>query len=266
MNAPIRTEGLLSLEGRTAIVTGAAVGIGRSIAHHLAAAGAGVVVADLDEAGAEATAKEIADLGHAALAVRTDVSVEADVEHLLEATLGWRDGVDILVNNAGIFPSVPVLEMSTEDFARVVGVNLTGVFLCSRLVARRMVEQGRGGRIVNVTSVDALHPASVGLAHYDASKHGVWGFTKNLALELAPHRIWVNAIAPGGVTTPGTTRMEARAGIDPERMLELFTARIPMGRMADPDEIGAVALFLAGDMASYMTGSQIVVDGGVLLS
>lgn len=266
MNAQIRIHDLLKLAGRTAIVTGAGLGIGRSVAHHLAAAGAAVVLADRDGAAAELTAKEITDLGHPALAVQTDVSVEAEVAHMLEATLAWRGAVDILVNNAGIFPTVPVLDMTIEEFARVIGVNLTGVFLCSRVVARQMVEQGRGGRIINVTSVDAMHPSSVGLAHYDASKHGAWGFTQNLALELAPHRIWVNAIAPGGVATPGTTKMSARAGVDPAQLMELFVSRIPMRRMADPDEIGAVALFLASDMASYMTGSQVVVDGGVLLS
>jgi 2-deoxy-D-gluconate 3-dehydrogenase len=110
----------------------------------------------------------------------------------------------------------------------------------------------------------------VGLAHYDASKHGVWGFTKNSALELAPHKIWVNAIAPGGILTPGVQAMQAGAGapseVNPGRMVEAFLAKIPMHRMGEPDEIGLVALFLASPMASYMTGEQIVVDGGVLLS
>ena len=122
-----------------------------------------------------------------------------------------------------------------------------------------MIEQGRGGRIVNITSIDALHPSMVGLAHYDASKHGAWGFTKNVALELAPHDIQVNAIAPGGITTPGTGEM------DPETM-KAFETMIPMRRMGDPDDIARAALFLASDLASYMTGSQIVVDGGRLLA
>jgi 2-deoxy-D-gluconate 3-dehydrogenase len=129
-----------------------------------------------------------------------------------------------------------------------------------------MKAQG-GGKIINVTSIDALHPSMIGLAHYDASKHGVWGFTKNSALELAEHKIWVNAIAPGGIATPGTGAgngapvSEAMASI-----IKTFLAKIPMHRMGEPDDIGTVALFLASDMASYMTGSQIVVDGGVLLS
>ena len=128
-----------------------------------------------------------------------------------------------------------------------------------------MIKQKRGGRIINITSVDALHPSSVGLAVYDASKHGLWGFTKNTALELASHNIHVNAIAPGGIATPGTG-----AGMpvtpDMEAILKKFMEKIPLKRMGDPDDIGKVALFLASDLASYMTGSQIVVDGGVLLS
>jgi 2-deoxy-D-gluconate 3-dehydrogenase len=133
-----------------------------------------------------------------------------------------------------------------------------------------MIKQGNGGKIINVTSIDALHPSSVGLAHYDASKHGVWGFTKNVALELAPHKIWVNAIAPGGIQTPGVQKLQKDSpvpqGVDMQKLLEAFLAKIPMKRMGDPDDIGKVALFLASDMSSYMTGSQVVVDGGVLLS
>jgi 2-deoxy-D-gluconate 3-dehydrogenase len=133
-----------------------------------------------------------------------------------------------------------------------------------------MKQQGKGGRIINITSIDALHPSMVGLAHYDASKHGVWGFTKNSALELAADKIWVNAIAPGGIQTPGVAAMQgqagAPAGVDPKQAAKAFLAKIPMGRMGEPDEIGKAALFLASDLSSYMTGSQIVVDGGALLS
>lgn len=257
---------LLDLSGRTAVVTGAAMGIGRSVALRLAHAGADVVVADTDLSAANDVAAELLDQGRTALAVKVDVSAEAEVQHLVEQVLAWGPAIDILVNDAGIFPTSPVLDMSLEQFRRVIDVNLTGVYLCCRLVAQQMVAQGRGGRIVNITSVDALHPSSIGLAHYDASKHGVWGFTKNLALELAPHRIWVNAIAPGGVHTPGTSHMTQVPGIDPEELIARFTARIPMGRMGEPDEIARVALFLASEMSSYMTGSQVVVDGGVLLS
>lgn len=179
-------------------------------------------------------------------------------------------GIDILVNNAGIYPPEPVAKMSATDFERVMHVNLRSVFLTTKYVAEVMKAQGRGGKIINITSVDAIHPSMVGLAHYDASKHGIWGFTKNSAFELAPDKIWVNAIAPGGINTPGVAAMQSAAPpADAEtlkKQTDAFMAKIPMGRMGNPDEIGKVALFLASDLASYMTGEQVVVDGGVLLS
>ena len=203
-------------------------------------------------------------------AIKVDVSKEEDVKKMVEETVNLYGSVDILVNNAGIYPSIPVSQMSLSDFEKVVAINLKGVFLCTKYVSEQMIKQGRGGKIINITSIDALHPSSVGLAHYDASKHGVWGFTKNVALELAPHKIWVNAIAPGGIATPGVANlqksMSVPQGVDMSKMLETFLAKIPMRRMGEPDDIGKVALFLASDMSSYMTGSQIVVDGGVLLS
>lgn len=260
---------LLDLHGRTAIVTGGAMGIGRGIVERLSEAGASVVIADADLEAAEKTASELAERHRSVLAIYVDVGDPDDVHKLVADTIGWRGRVDVLVNNAGIFPSTPVLEMSPDDFDRVVRTNLRGVFLCSREAALRMRGQDAGGRIINVTSVDALHPSAVGLAHYDASKHGVWGFTKNLALELAPHGIWVNAIAPGAIATPGVAAMRAggpTTGVDPQAILEAFLARIPMRRMGAPDDIARAALFLASDLASYITGAQLVVDGGVLLS
>ena len=261
-----RGSSLLDLTGKTAIVTGGAMGIGKAVATRLAAAGAAVVVADADGEAAAMTAKGLLDDGLQAMAVTVDVADETAVRRLGVATVAWAGRIDILVNNAGIFPAVPVMDMTNEQFHRVVEVNLAGVFLCSRMAAQHMIEQGDGGRIVTVTSVDALHPSSVGLAHYDASKHGAWGFTKNLALELAPHGIAVNAIAPGAIATPGVEHMQAATGVDPQALLEGFLARIPMRRMGQPDDIGKVALFLASPMADYMTGAQVVVDGGVLLA
>src|SRR3989344_576220 len=183
---------------------------------------------------------------------------------MVEEAVSDFGAVDILVNNAGIYPSIPVHQMTLDDFEKVLAVNLKGVFLCTKYVSEEMIKQGKGGKIINITSIDALHPSSVGLAHYDASKHGVWGFTKNVALELAPHKIWVNAIAPGGIATPGVAKLQQGmdTAVDMKKMLEVFLAKIPMHRMGEPDDIGKVALFLASDM----TGTQIVVDGGVLLS
>ncbi|MFA6519630.1 MAG: SDR family NAD(P)-dependent oxidoreductase [Candidatus Paceibacterota bacterium] len=256
---------LLDLKGKVAIVTGGAMGIGLAIATRLAEAGAKVLIANLDaEKSTEAVAK-LTERGCTASSVVADVSDEAQVEAMVAKAVSEFGGVDILVNNAGIYPNIPVLEATKEDFEKTIHVNLKGAFFASRAAAKQMVAQGRGGSIINITSIDALHPLTVGLAFYDASKHGLWGFTKNLALELAPHRIWVNAIAPGGVATPGTDFWEGGTA-EEQKFTNDFIAKVPMHRIADADEIGKVALFLASDMASYMTGSQIVVDGGTLLA
>ncbi len=249
MNNLPSIKDIINLSSKVAIVTGGARGIGYGIVYRLVEAGAKVVVADFKE-----PEKNAPDFKF----VKTDVSVEEDVKKMVEQAVADFGSVDILVNNAGIYPAKPVMNMSSEDFDKVIAVNLKGVFLCTKYVSEQMIKQGKGGKIINVTSIDALHPSSVGLAHYDASKHGVWGFTKNVALELAPYKIYINAIAPGGIITPGTKDMT--------KMMGTFLAKIPMHRMGEPDEIGKVALFLASDMSSYMTGSQIVVDGGVLLS
>ncbi len=251
---------LIDLSGRTAIVTGAAMGIGLGIARRLHEAGASIVVADLDLIAAEDAAEALqVQRAHSALAAHGDISDPQSVELMVRDAVEVFGNVDILVNNAGIYPMVPLSELDLKTFQRVIEVNLTGLFLCTKAVSAQMIAQGKGGRIVNVTSIDALHPSMVGLAPYDASKHGAWGFTKNVALELAPHGIFVNAIAPGGIRTPGTGDMD-------QADLEGFEAMIPMGRMGDPDDIGRAALFLASGLSSYMTGSQIVVDGGRLLA
>lgn len=259
---------MINLNGRAAIVTGGAKGIGYAIAYRLAEAGAKVLIADLDEETAEKAATELTAKNWTVSAVQADVSREEDVEKVVAACRGQFGSVDILVNNAGIYPPVPVAKMTESDFEKVMHVNLRSVFLTTKHVAEVMKQQGEGGRIINITSIDALHPSMIGLAHYDASKHGVWGFTQNSALELAPDKIWVNAIAPGGIQTPGVQSMQALspAGAEAQVATRAFLAKIPMGRMGEPDEIGKVAVFLASDLASYMTGEQIVVDGGVLLS
>lgn len=261
---------LLNLSQKSAIVTGGAKGIGYGIALRLAQAGASVLIADNDEQGALNAAKELTEQGFKATALMIDVAVEDDIVRMIDTCEKEFGSVDILVNNAGIFPPVPVSQMSDEQFEKVMRVNLRSVFFATKHAAGVMKKQGNGGRIINITSIDALHPSMVGLAHYDASKHGVWGFTKNSALEYAPDKIWINAIAPGGVQTPGVEAMQSAQkipeGIDQAAASAAFLATIPMGRMGEIDDIGKVALFLASDMASYITGEQIVVDGGVLLT
>ena len=251
---------LISLSGQVAIVTGGAMGIGLGIVRRLHEAGANVVIADLDEAAAQEAARSLESIrAESALAVVCDVADPASVEHLIDRTVERFGGLDILVNNAGIYPMVPLAELDVDTFRRVLDVNLTGLFLCTKVATDWMIARSRAGRIVNVTSIDALHPSMIGLSHYDASKHGAWGFTKNVALELAPHGICVNAVAPGGIKTPGT------GGTDQDS-LAAFEAMIPMRRMGDPDDIGRAVLFFASELSSYTTGSQLVVDGGRLLA
>lgn len=261
---------LLDLSGKTAIVTGGALGIGFGITSRLAEAGAHVVIANRTVEDADKAVAELSEKGYRVSAVTTDVSKEEDVKHMVIETMKLHSTIDILVNNAGIYPSIPISQMTLNDFEQVIKINLEGVFLTTKYVSEQMIKQGKGGRIINITSIDALHPSSIGLAHYDASKHGEWGFTKNVALELAAHKIWVNAIAPGGILTPGVQKLQGNMptpeGVDMQKMMETFLAKIPMHRLGESDEIGKVALFLASDMASYITGTQIVVDGGALLS
>jgi 2-deoxy-D-gluconate 3-dehydrogenase len=256
---------LIDLNGKVAIITGGAMGIGFGIACRLAEAGANIVIVDFNEESGNAAVKELKDNNWKATFVKADVSNEDQVRSAVEFALKTYGNIDILVNNAGIYPIIPVMQMKLADFEKILAINLRSVFLFTKSVAEIMIKQKRGGKIINITSIDALHPSSVGLAVYDASKHGLWGFTKNTALELAPHNIQVNAIAPGGIATPGTGAGKQTTP-EMEVILKKFSEKIPMKRMGEPDDIGKVALFLASDLSSYMTGSQIVVDGGVLLA
>ena len=266
---------VINLEGKTAIVTGGAMGIGFGIAYRLAEAGVKIVIADLNEEAGNKASKELSDDGFKVAFIKTDVSNEENVKKTTDFAVQTYGSIDILVNNAGIYPIIPVMQMTSGNFENILAVNLRSVFLFTKAATEVMIKQNRGGsprfssgvagKIINITSIDALHPSSVGLAVYDASKHGLWGFTKNTALELAPHNIQVNAIAPGGIITPGTGAGQPTTP-EMENNLKKFLEKIPMRRMGEPDDIGKVALFLASDLSSYMTGSQIVVDGGILLS
>lgn len=251
---------LIDLTGKTAIVTGGAKGIGLGIAQRLHEAGASVVIADLDRAATLDAVRALDEVRpRGALGLEVDVGDQGSVDAMLEETIGRFGQLDVVVNNAGIFPLARLADLDLATFRHTLDVNLVGLFLCTKAAAARMIEQGHGGRIINITSIDALHPSMAGLAHYDASKHGAWGFTKNVAIELAAHGIAVNAIAPGGVLTPGVGDMA-------QDSLAAFEAVIPMRRMGVPDDIARVALFLASDLSSYMTGAQVVVDGGRLLA
>ena len=263
---------LFDLAGKTAIVTGAAMGIGKGIASRLGEVGANVVVADVNEAEGQKTVNELNANGYRANFVQVDQSVLSDIEESISFTFSTFGGVDILVNNAGIFPFMPLFNIDEAYWDRVLDINLKGAFFFAQKAAKVMADSKKGGRIINIASIDAVHPTG-NLIAYDASKGGIVMMTKSLALELGKMGINVNAILPGGIQTPGATAGSAAmikaAGLTPEQiesMGKAFTARIPMGRQGTEDDIASVALFLASDASRYITGESIVVDGGYLLS
>jgi 2-deoxy-D-gluconate 3-dehydrogenase len=259
---------LFDLSGKGAVVTGGAKGIGQASAMRLAEAGAAVIITDIDMEAASQTVKQIKDKGGKARAVKADASSSADANRVVAATIEAFGHIDILVNNAGIFPLLPALNTSEEVWDKVLDVNLKGAFLYSQAAAREMIKAGRGGKIINIASTASLHP-NPGASHYASSKGGLMMLTKSLALEWAGQGILVNAIAPGGIPTPGIQeqlKILAAAGIKEEAVKALRMARQPLGRMGDPDDIAKTVLFLASAAADYITGSMILVDGGYLLS
>ncbi len=264
-NTPLKD--LVNLGGKCAVVTGGARGIGLAISRRLAEAGAAVVLADIDAGEAEKASAELRSQDYNVHFLKCDVAEEADVKDMIAGAVRILGGIDILVNNAGIYPRKPLDEMTGEDFESVISVNLTGTFLCSRYAAQAMVSKQKGGCIINIVSIEALHPSSTGMSAYDASKGGMLMLTRSMARELGRHDIRVNAIAPGAIKTQGVLSHTAPSA-DRSQLKELksFLSRIALGRMGGADDIARVALFLASDMADYITGDLIVVDGGYLVS
>ena len=245
----------MELQGRVALITGAQQGIGRALAIGCAHAGASVAVNYLDAPDkAEVVCREVEAAGVTTLAVQGDVSDAAQVQRMVDQVRETMGRIDVLVNNAGVFPRARVVEMDEQMWDYVIDTNLKGPFLCCRAVAPQMIEQ-QWGRIINVSSTAAFMPGPRG-AHYSASKAGLIAFTKALALELAPYRITANCLAPGTTDTA-----QPRYGMSEEE-LQTRGTQIPLGRIAQPEDMVAPVLFLAGETGAYITGQTFLVNGG----
>lgn len=243
------------LDGQIALVTGAGQGIGRSIALGLANAGATVVATDANPERLPEVERALAELGRPGLALTMDVRDPAGIQRAVETTVGTYDRLDILVNNAGVRVQKPALEHTLADWEFVFAVNTTGVFLCTQVAAQVMKERG-GGCVISIASHLAQAVAPLRVA-YCASKAAVVQMTRALAFEWAPYNIRVNAIGPGSTKTPYTMAALASSGLPGN------TAQVPLGRMADPDELVGAVVYLASDAGSFVTGSFVVVDGGL---
>lgn len=250
-----RLSELLDLTGRIAVVTGGAKGLGRGIADRLAQAGARVMLGDIDAEEAAAAAQSLSEARGAQVSSGLlDVSDHKSVERFAQLTRDRFDRLDIWVNNAGIFPFAPALAVTGAMLDDIMGINVRGVFNCAQAAATHMIEQASGGVIVNIVSVSGFVARPPGVLAYGASKHAVRGLTRQLAVELAPHDIRVLGVAPSFVRTEGTT-----AAL-PAETRDKLTSRL--GRVGVPDDIARVVLFCASDMASFMTGTTLIVDAG----
>ncbi|MBV9509625.1 MAG: glucose 1-dehydrogenase [Caulobacteraceae bacterium] len=254
--------GAFRLDGKTAIVTGAASGVGKATARLFASVGAAVVLVDLNGDGAHTVAEEISRTGRA-LAVQADVEDEAAVRRAVEAAVEAFGRVDVLANVAAYRPKAEYMEMTQAQWDKMLAVNTRGPFFFMREAIKMMIGQGEGGAIVNVSSCSAKHVTIFGNAHYDASKAGLDALTRATAVEFAAHKIRVNSVLPGGVDTEGGALIRALGGSTAGPMKG--PGRVLMGRRGEPVELARAILFLASPASSYITGQELVVDGGYLV-
>ena len=256
---------LVSLEGKAAVITGGARGIGLAIARRFAEAGADVLIGDLDKRGAEDAAESLSVFGRKAIGGELDAHDEVSIIQFADRAVLELGTIDVWVNNAGIYPSVPLLEMTEAQWDKVLDLNLKGTFLGAREAAKRMIAADRGGVIINLASTAGFRAPGPGIAHYVSSKFGVRGLTKALAVELGAHGIRVLALAPTLIETPGIEEgREAFRAAGLGDMIEQIAAREPLGRAGVPDDVARVALFCATDLSALMTGSTLAVDAGDL--
>ncbi len=249
----------MKLQGKTAIVTGSGTGIGAAIAIALAKEGAAVVVDYVGDASvSQDTLNAIQGMGGKSLGIDADISKPNDVQDLVKKTVDAFGSLDIFVNNAGIEKKFAFVDYPLEEWQKIIAVNLTGPFLCSQAAARQMIQQGKGGRIINISSIHEDLPLLTN-APYCASKGGLRMLMRTIAVELAPHQITVNNIGPGAVYTPIDKDVESDPKLD-----EQILAQIPLKRWGKPEEIAQMAVYLASDDASYVTGSTYFIDGGML--
>ena len=247
------------LSGKTAVVTGGGSGIGAGIARTFGALGANLVIGDIEMETAGQVAAELEGAGYPTLLVEVDVQEAKQVDALIEEAVARFGGVDVLVNSAGVGTLSSIVDMLEEEWDWVLGVNLKGTFLCTRAVARWWLQNGRRGKIVNLSSINEAVPLA-GEAHYCASKGGVMMFTRSAALELAPYGIHVNAIAPAMIQTP----MIEEVTVIPE-LHAAHLKQVPFGRFGTPEDVAKVAAFLASPWSDWITGASIPVDGGMHL-
>jgi len=254
---------LVSLKGRTVIITGSAAGMGKAMANRFAEAGANIILVDVDEKKLKETAAELKEWNVEVTPKKVDLSKKAEIDALWDTLKGAEP--DTLVNNAGIYPFKDFLDMDEAFFDKVFDINLkSALWMCQRMIEAR---KKKGGIIVNVASIEAILPFKKGMVHYDVSKAGVINLTRALARDFSDKGFRVNALLPGGIVTQGTKGAAteffkgniglAKTGYD-------FITRIPMARFGEPDEVARATLFLASDLSSYMTGALIAVDGGFL--